>query len=83
MSGSEPTTLPFSTKALRANLLRLQNEWEMVQFSRDRNAIYQYLSAVFETVAWWAKEEKAVKRAHRALHLRGLSSGSDPNRSPL
>ena len=48
--GSEPTTLPFSTKALRANLLRLQNEWETVQVSRDRDAIYRYLAAVFETV---------------------------------
>ena len=83
MSGSEPTTLPFSTKALRANLPRLQNEWEMVQFSRDRNAIYQYLSAVFETVARWAKDEKAVKRAHRALHLRGSAQLENPNRSPL
>ena len=78
MSGSEPTTLPFSTKALRANLLRLQNEWETVQASRDRDAIYGYLAAVFETVMVWAKEGKAVKRAHRALHLRGYSSVREP-----
>ena len=35
------TTIPFSSDALRANLLRLQNEWEMAQASRDRGAIYR------------------------------------------
>ena len=67
MHGREPTPIPFSTEALRANLQRLENEWETVQASRDRDAIYQYLTAVFELVMWWAKEGKAVKRAHRAL----------------
>src|ERR1700680_1709815 len=58
MHGREPTTIPFSTEAMKANLLRLQNEWESVQASRDRNAIYQYLAAVFELVTWWAKEDR-------------------------
>ena len=74
----EPITIPFSTEALKANLLRLRNEWETVQASRDRDAIYQYLTAVFELVAWWAKEGKAVKRASRALHLRGHKSVREP-----
>ena len=76
--GRERTTIPFSTEALRANLLRLQNEWEMVQASRDRAAIYGYLAAVFETVMVWAKEGKAVKRAYRALHVRGHKSVREP-----
>ena len=70
----EPTTIPFSTAALKANLLRLENEWEAYQASRERDAVYIYLSVVFETVTWWAKEGKAVKRAYRALHLRGHNS---------
>ena len=49
MLGREPTPFPFSTEALRASLLRLQNEWETVQASRGRDAIYGYLTAVFET----------------------------------
>jgi len=56
---------------------------EAVQASRDRGAIYQYLSAVFETVAWWAKEGKAVKRAHRALHLQGHKTIGSRSRLPL
>jgi hypothetical protein len=66
MLSRERTTIPFSTKALLANLLRLQDEWEAVQASR--------LSAIFETVTSWAKEGEAIKRALRALHLRGHSS---------
>jgi hypothetical protein len=73
-----PGTIPFSTEALKANLLRLQNEWETVQAIRDRDAIYQYLSAVFELVTWWDREDRAVKRANRALHLRGHQSVRQP-----
>jgi hypothetical protein len=74
----EPNAIPFSTEALKANLLQLQNEWETVQASRDRNAIYRYLSAVFELVTWWDREDRAVKRAYRALHLRGHQSVRQP-----
>jgi hypothetical protein len=76
--GRRSTTVPFSTEALKANLLRLENEWERVQASRGRNAIYQYLTTVFGLVMWWAKEGKAVKHAYRALHLRGYSSVREP-----
>jgi hypothetical protein len=78
MRGREPITVPFSTEALKANLLRLQNEWETVQASRHRDAIYQYLAAVFELVESWDQEGKALKRAHRALHLRGHKSVREP-----
>ena len=64
MPGRELSTIPFSTEELQATLLRLQNEWETVQASRDRDAIYQYLAAVFEVVEWWDQEVKAVSRAH-------------------
>ncbi len=74
----EPTIIPFSTEALQATLLRLQNEWETVQASRDRAAIYGYLAAVFELVEWWDQEGRAVNRAHRALHLRGHNSVREP-----
>ena len=74
----EPTIIPFSTEALQANLLRLQNEWETVQASRNRNAIYQYLAAVFELVTWWEHDQKEIEYAHRALHLRGHNSVREP-----
>lgn len=62
MFGRELAIIRFSTEALKANLLRLENEWEMVQANHDRNA-YQYLAAVFELVIWWNQEGEAVNRA--------------------
>ncbi len=78
MLGRELPIIPFSTEALLSNLLRLQNEWEAVQANRNRDAIFQYLTAVFEIVMVWAKEGKAVKRAYRALHRRGYKSVREP-----
>ena len=60
MLGREPTPIPFSTEALRASLLRLQNEWETFQSSHARDLVIEYLTAVFELVSWWAQEGTAV-----------------------
>ena len=54
------------------DLLRVRNAWEQCQASRDRNAIYGYLSAVFDLVMWWAAEDRAVGRARWALQLQRL-----------
>jgi hypothetical protein len=80
MSGREPITIPFSTEALKANLLRLQNEWETVQASHDRDAIYWYLAAVFELVIWWDQERKAVNRARRRRNCEGILRPESQNR---
>ena len=47
--------------------------WEECQASRDRNAIYGYLSAVFDLVMWWAAEDRAISRARWALQLQHLA----------
>ena len=78
MLGREPTAIPFSAEAMRASLLRMEGEWEMVQASHDRDAVYGYLSVVFETVMAWTLEGRAVNRASRALHLRGHNSVREP-----
>jgi len=62
--------IEFSTEALKANLLRLQGEWQDHQSIRERDGIYGYLAAVFELVSWWAHEGKAVEYARRALGLK-------------
>jgi hypothetical protein len=64
----------FSTDALQANLRRLQGEWEAYQSIRDRDAIYGYLTAVFELVTVWAHEGTAIEYARWALWLRGHRS---------
>ncbi len=62
----------YTTQALRQGLTRVRIAWDECQSSRDRNAIYGYLTAVFDLVMWWAAEGRAVSRARWALRLRGL-----------
>ena len=69
--------VPYTTKALRQDLLRVQNAWEECQASRKRDAIYTYLTAVFDLVAWWAAENRALERAHWALRLRRICPFDD------
>jgi hypothetical protein len=63
--------IEFSTEALKANLLRLENEWSDYQSSRNRDGIYPYLTAVFALVLWWKHERKDGEYARRALWLKG------------
>jgi hypothetical protein len=51
---------------------RVRTAWEDCQATRDRDAIYAYLSAVYGLVSWWAAEGREVDRARRALRLQRL-----------
>jgi hypothetical protein len=62
--------IPYTDQALRQDLLRVQNAWDESQTRRERDAIYTYLTAVFELVAWWMAENRALERAQKALRLR-------------
>jgi hypothetical protein len=76
----EQQLVPYSSPALRQDLQRVRNVWEDTQASRDRNAIYGYLNAVYALVAWWSAEGREVDRARRALRLQRLevSEREDP-----
>jgi hypothetical protein len=65
--------VPYSTQALKQDLLRVQIAWDDCQASRARDAIYGYLTAVFNLVAWWTAENSALQRARQALRLRGIT----------
>ena len=65
--------VPYTTQAFRQDLLRLRNAWEESQASRERDAIYSYLTAVFDLVAWWTAEKRALERAHKALRSRHIN----------
>jgi hypothetical protein len=64
------TQVEYSDEALTADLQRLEGVWEEVQSSRKRNAIYSYLTAVFDLVAMWEGQGDAQRVAGRALCLR-------------
>jgi hypothetical protein len=69
--------VPYGTQGLRQDLLRVRNAWEESQASRDRDAIYGYLTAVFNLVAWWTAEHRALERAHKALRLQRMCPFDD------
>ena len=69
--------IPYTEQALKQDLLRVQNAWDESQGCRDRGAIYIYLIAVFDLVAWWSAEKRALERAHKALRLRNMTPFDD------
>jgi hypothetical protein len=64
--------IPYSSAALRQDLHRVRNAWVDCQATRDRNAIYAYLNAVYDLVTVWAAEGREIDRARRALRLQRL-----------
>jgi hypothetical protein len=67
--------LPYPTSALRCDLTRVHNVWRESRRQHDRFSVYQYLTAVFDLVTVWEKENRAVDRATRALRLKGREGG--------
>jgi hypothetical protein len=74
MKTSVRKDIPYTDEALKQDLLRVQNAWDESQARRARDAIYTYLTAVFELVAWWMAENRALERAQKALRLRRIGS---------
>jgi hypothetical protein len=64
--------VPYTTQALGQDLLRVRNAWDECQSHRERDAIYCYLTAVFDLVMWWKAEDRAISRARWALQLQRL-----------
>jgi hypothetical protein len=68
-----PFQIPYSERALAQDLKRLHESWRAFQSSRDRNAVFPFLSAVFELVRWWSVEKQAPERAELALVIKGIA----------
>ena len=68
-SASAKEAIPYSSEALRQDLDRVRTAWDDCQATRDRDAIYAYLTAVYALVAWWSAEGREIDRARRALRL--------------
>jgi hypothetical protein len=77
MKTSARDGIPYTDEAMKQDLIRVRNAWDECQASRDRNAIYGYLSAVFDLVMWWKAEDRAVSRAPWALQLQRLDLPTD------
>jgi hypothetical protein len=52
---------------MRQDLERLRGVWDDCQATRDRNAIYGYLAAVYDLVAWWTAEGRDRSKWSRVM----------------
>jgi hypothetical protein len=75
--GQSQPRLPYSNDALSADLIRVHESWRESRRQHDRFSVYQYLSAVFDLVTVWQKENRAVERAKRALWLKRRAGGDN------
>jgi hypothetical protein len=81
LTSSRPTKpaqddVPYTARALRQDLERLRNAWNECQGRRDRDAVYTYLTTVFDLVAWWTAEGRALDRARWALRLQNADAST-------
>src|SRR5215211_3596276 len=76
-------SIAYSAAALRWDLQRVRDAWRDSQKRRNRGAIYVYIAAVFELVAWWSADGHAKRRAHEACCLSDLEHVSDDDVEPF
>jgi hypothetical protein len=69
--------LSYSNDALSADLIRVHESWRESRRQHERFSVYQYLTAVFDLVTVWQKENRAVERAKRALWLKQRGGGDN------
>ena len=67
----------YSDAALSHDLKRVEGIWNEYRSRRDRDAVYLYLTAVFELVEWWAADKRAITRAGRALNSRDIEGPAE------
>ena len=78
-SPSQKDAIFYSGEALRQDLARTRVAWGDAQSSRNRDAIYEYLTAVYALVTWWAAEGQDLVQAQRAVRLSGLDDFTQEN----
>ena len=67
-----PDHVAYTKQALKQDVQRVRTAWDECQGSRKRDAIYGYLTPLFDLISWWTAENRAVSRAHRAVRLHNV-----------
>jgi hypothetical protein len=60
-----------SKTAIEDELAQAREVWRHYQLTRKRDAVYDYLSAVFKIVRRWCREDRAKTSSHQALKVIG------------
>jgi hypothetical protein len=62
------------SSAVEHELLHARIAWKKYQSTRRRDAIYDYLRAVFKIVGRWKREHRAKASSHQALRAAGRAN---------
>jgi len=62
----------YSSVAFENDISGLQRNWKRLQKCRDRDGIYEFLSEVFNLVAWWLADKKALRRSTERFARQGI-----------
>jgi hypothetical protein len=63
-----------SSFVVEHELIEARTAWRIYQSTRERDAVYAYLGAVFKIVSKWRKEQQAKAKSHQALRATGRRS---------
>jgi hypothetical protein len=66
-----PKIVGTSSSVVGAELAEAHTAWRAYQSTRRRDAVYDYLMAVFKLVRRWRKQQCAKARSHQALRATG------------
>jgi hypothetical protein len=65
------------------DLSRIRDAWDAYQERRERDAIYIYLTGLFDLVWCWEAEGEAISRSRRAAKLQEIVSGRPGDIEPF
>jgi hypothetical protein len=74
LSSSSSTNVPYSQQALINDVRRLHDAWDACRRTRARDAIYDFLTDVYNLAALWKADGKVKGRVRTALMLRGINT---------
>jgi hypothetical protein len=71
----EPKTrTQIHSSGVEDDLAQAKIAWKRYRATRERDAVYDYLGAVFKVVRRWRKEHRAKASSHQALKLAGRTN---------
>jgi hypothetical protein len=64
----------YPDKSLAQDIKRLHRLWRQVQSDRQRDAIYGFLTGVYDLIECWQVEHQVAQRLKRALAIAGMAA---------
>jgi hypothetical protein len=67
----------YSRAAFDNDVITLQDAWRRLQQCRSRDAVYVFLTEVFDLVCWWLADEAVKSQAIKKFAAEGIHPSAD------